>query len=70
MQVGKTKDQGLYNKPSAAVHPGELTAGTLLQYSTIPQDSIMNTYCILSVSSFIWPFFKQRYFRYYSRFSF
>ena len=30
MQVGTTKDQGLYNKPSAAVHPGALAAGTLL----------------------------------------
>ena len=29
MQVGKTKDQGLYNKPSAAVHAGALAAGTL-----------------------------------------
>ena len=27
MQVGKIKDQGLYNKPSAAVHPGALVAG-------------------------------------------
>ena len=36
MQVGTTKDQGLYNKPSAAVHPGALAAGTLLQYNTIP----------------------------------
>ena len=35
MQVGRTKDQGLYNKPPAAVHPGALTAGTLPQYSTI-----------------------------------
>ena len=35
MQVGTTKDQGLYNKPSAAVHPGALAAGTLPQYSTI-----------------------------------
>ena len=35
MQVGKTKDQGLYNKPSAAVHPGALAAGTLPQYNTI-----------------------------------
>ena len=35
MQVGTTKDQGLYNKPSAAVHPGALAAGTLLQYNTI-----------------------------------
>ena len=35
MQVGTTKDQGLYNKPSAAVHPGSLAAGTLPQYNTI-----------------------------------
>ena len=25
MQVGMTKDQGLYNKPSAVVHPGAFT---------------------------------------------
>ena len=30
-----TKDQGLYNKPSAAVHPGALAARTLPQYNTI-----------------------------------
>ena len=30
LQVGMTKDQGLYNKPSAAVHPGALAAETLL----------------------------------------
>ena len=35
MQVGSTKDQGLYNKPSAVVHPGALAAGTLPQYNTI-----------------------------------
>ena len=35
MQVGTTKDQGLYNKPSDAVHPGTLAAGTLPQYNTI-----------------------------------
>ena len=35
MQIGKTKDQGLYNKRSAAVHPGALAAGTLPQYNTI-----------------------------------
>ena len=35
MQVGTTKDQGSYNKPSAAVHPGALAAGTLPQYITI-----------------------------------
>ena len=33
MQVGTTKDQGLYNKPSSAVHPGPLAAGTLPQYN-------------------------------------
>ena len=33
VQVGTTKDQDLYNKPSAAVHPGALAAGTLPQYS-------------------------------------
>ena len=31
MQVGTNKDQGLYNKPSAAVHKGSLAAGTLPQ---------------------------------------
>ena len=36
MQVGTTKDQGLYNKPSAAVHPGALAAGTLPQYNILP----------------------------------
>ena len=35
MQVGTTKDQGWYNKPSAAVPPGALAAGTLPQYNTI-----------------------------------
>ena len=35
VQVGTTKDQGLYNKPSDAVHPGALAAGTLPQYNTI-----------------------------------
>ena len=33
MQVGTTKDQGLYNKPSAAVHSVALVAGTLPQYN-------------------------------------
>ena len=35
VQVRNTKDQGLYNKPSAAVHPGALAGGTLPQYKTI-----------------------------------
>ena len=42
MQVGTTKDQGLYNKPSAAVHPGALAAGTLPQYNTIQYNRIKN----------------------------
>ena len=33
MQVGMSKDQGLYDKPLAAVHPGALSAGTLPQYN-------------------------------------
>ena len=61
MQVGMTKDQGLYNKPSAAVHPGALAAGTLPQYNTIHAGtsllgyhavSIDNSVPILEVSSF------------------
>ena len=36
MQVGMTKDRGLCNKPSAALHPGALAARTLLQYNTSP----------------------------------
>ena len=39
VQAVKTKDQGLYNKPSDAVHPGALAAGTLLQYNTHLQGS-------------------------------
>ena len=35
MQVGTTKDRGLYNKPLAAVHPGALAAGALPQYNRI-----------------------------------
>ena len=35
MQIGTTKDQGLYNKLQAVVHPGALAAGTLPQYNTI-----------------------------------
>ena len=34
MQVAMTKGQGLYNKPSDAVHPGALAGGTLPQYNT------------------------------------
>ena len=51
MQVGTTKYQGLYYKPSAAVHPGALAAGTLPQYNTIqlarhkglPEDDVLTS---------------------------
>ena len=53
MQVGTTKDQGVYNKPSAAVHPGAVAAGTLPQYSQHlsyktdqPWVSFTNLHCI------------------------
>ena len=49
MEVRKTNDQGLYNKPSAAVHPGALDAGTLLQYNTIQYTILAHKH---SVSSF------------------
>ena len=44
MQVGTTIDQGLYNKPSAAVHPGVLAAGTLPQYNTIQYNILPSLY--------------------------
>ena len=40
MKIGKIKEQGLYNKPSAAVHPGALAPGTLPQYNTIQYNTI------------------------------
>ena len=40
VQVGTTKDQDLYTKPSAAVHPGALAAGTLPQYNTSTSSSL------------------------------
>ena len=43
MQVGTTKDQGLYNKPLAAVHLGVLAAWTLLQYNTIVGKDLKNS---------------------------
>ena len=43
MQVRTTKDQGLYNKPSAAMHPGALAAETLPQYSTISTDTVSHS---------------------------
>ena len=42
MQVGTTKDQGLYNKPSAAVHVGAVASGTLPQYNAIPSNIFLN----------------------------
>ena len=46
MQVGTTKDQGLYNKPSAVVHPGVLAARTLPQYNTIQSHSMSFQRCM------------------------
>ena len=40
MLVGTTKDQGLYNKLSAAVHSGALAAGTLPQHNTIQYSTL------------------------------
>ena len=56
MQVGKTKDHGLYNKPSAAMHPGALAAGTLPQYNTIKSlDQVTECYLILGAYAiFLW----------------
>ena len=45
MQVGMTKDQGFYNKPSAAVHPGALAAGTLPQHNTVLPSSSPHSRC-------------------------
>ena len=63
MQVGTTKDQGLYNKPSAAVHPGALAAGTLPQYSNVTNrvhKSCQNNVCISISVSLDWlPFLFQ-----------
>ena len=52
MQVGTTKDQGLYNKPSAAVHPGALAAGTLPQYNTVPCLTLYSTLYTVSNARF------------------
>ena len=48
VQVGTTKDQGLYNKPSAALHPEVLAAGTLPQYKTVQYNTIQYilAYCM------------------------
>ena len=43
VQVGTTKEQVLYNKPSAAVHPGVLAAGSLPQYSRLQYSTVCAT---------------------------
>ena len=48
-QVGTTKDQGLYNKPSAAVHPEALAAATLPQYNKIM--FVLCRYIIVRITS-------------------
>ena len=52
MQVGTTKDQGLYNKPSAAVHPRALATGALPQYNTIQYVCVCVCVCVVSPSLF------------------
>ena len=67
MQVGMIKDQGSYNWPSAAVHPGALAAGTLPRYSTTGYtelkigESFFKPNCqhqnyLCKISKFIFPF--------------
>ena len=47
------KDQGLYNKPSAAVHPGPLAAGTLPQYNTTTSEEKISSLLRLLFSYFL-----------------
>ena len=72
MQVGKTKDQGLYNKASAAVHPGALAAGTLPQYNTIQYKWPIILICSMSLSLIICVKFikKAKYFGPFTYFHF
>ena len=56
MQVGTTKDQGLYDKPSTAVHPGTLAAGTLPKYSNtwpVTNSSLRSPTLLITVSVYI-----------------
>ena len=47
VHVGTTKDQGLYNKPSAAVHPGALATGTLPHtYKTPVGNGVVRIVCV------------------------
>ena len=46
MQVGMTKDQGLYNKPSAAVHPGAGPCHNTIQYN---HPILLGSGCLLYV---------------------
>ena len=58
MQIGKTKDQGLYNKPSDAVLPGPLAAGTLPQYNTISSIQCACFVILYSVACLAVPYFS------------
>ena len=57
MQLGTTKEQDLYNKPLAAVHPGALAAGTLPQYNTTVSCSLPPTH-LNSSQATRFPIFK------------
>ena len=54
MQVGTTKDQCLYTKPSAVVHSGSLAAGTLLHtYETSNQNKVNCRHITLLLLEFV-----------------
>ena len=55
VQVGTTKDQGLYNKPSASVHPWALAYHNTIQYNTIQPTKGLRTACNLISSNRIRP---------------
>ena len=53
MQVGTTKDQGLYIKPSAAVHPGGISRRdpTTIQYIEVRNLNLQSARSITTDSS-------------------
>ena len=57
MQVGTTKDQGLYNKPSAAAHPGGICrqdpTTIRLTYRCVLKTFMVTLYQILVIYQFI-----------------
>ena len=52
MQVGTTKDQGLFSKPSAALHPGALAAGTLPPYKLVEGVKNCSSFLVIHLLQF------------------